>query len=193
MCTANCLIFAWIWFPSLHLHRDAPVFLYHHNVHDLHGHLIDFLWKDSFLCAVILKILGCSTFTVWTSCLVIRLTSHSDDFASFPRGILGCFTSTVLTTGWTYTFTTCSMFHWIRDEIVGNWYCAFSTCCVIFWIFVVFSVTCVSRMSTICSTTRSGIRSTGMLRTTSRFARLCDRKFVPAGQAGSLQQFPPDS
>ena len=55
---------------------------------------------DSFLCVVLLMIFGCSTFTAWTTCLVIRLTSHSDDLASFFLKICGMLTSTVLTTGW---------------------------------------------------------------------------------------------
>ena len=28
VCLANCLIFVWIWFPSLHLHYVALVFFY---------------------------------------------------------------------------------------------------------------------------------------------------------------------
>ena len=65
-CSANCLFFAWIWF--LHIH----------GVSNSCDHLV-----DSFLCVVLLMIFGCSTFNAWTTCLVIRLPSHSDDVASF--------------------------------------------------------------------------------------------------------------
>ena len=47
------------------------------------------------------------------------------------------------------------------------WYCVCSTCCVILGTLLVFSITCGSCMSMICSTTHSGIRSRGMLWTTS--------------------------
>ena len=35
VCLANCLIFVWIWFPSLHLHHDALVFVHLQGVQDL--------------------------------------------------------------------------------------------------------------------------------------------------------------
>ena len=78
------------WFTSLHLH----------GVQDLHDQIDP--RTDSFLCTAILMIICCSTFTVWTMCLVICLISHSGPLNYLSASFVEDF-------GWACTFTTCSM------------------------------------------------------------------------------------
>ena len=70
--------------------------------------------------------------------------------------ILGCFTSTRLTVGGTCMFTTCStigcwILSWDHLQLV---LCVLNLLCV-FGTSMIFSTTCVTGLSTICSTTRS--------------------------------------
>ena len=96
------------------------------------------------------------TFTAPSTCLFTwDLSCPGECFLCVVNmKILGGFTSTGFTVGWTRAFATCSLDTVLRFSPNADCrYCVSSTCCVIYGTLTIFSNTCGFSTSMICSTT----------------------------------------